>query len=112
MKTCLKRQITYTQVAPTVAHMWSADRERRRIKEEVARFKEDMVRQKAEMERYRAYLELCHTIVMCRTTQGKVGVEYPILKAKLQDWVANYPTTPKEWEGIRRTLYSHNINHI
>lgn len=108
-----KRHITYTQTAPTVAHLWSADlRERRRVKAEMARLKEDVERQKAEMIRYRAYLELCHTIVMCRTKQGKVGVEYPILKAKLQDWVANYPTTPKEWAGIRRTLYSHNINHI
>lgn len=108
-----KRHITYVQKAPTIAHRWGADlRERRKMNEEIALMKQDMELARQESARYQQYLKLCSSIVMCRTSRGKVGVEYPILKAKLQDWVANYPTTSKEWGGIRQTLYSHNINHI
>lgn len=113
MKTCLKRQISYTQNAPTVAHLWGADlRERRRIKAELAAQKKWAEDEQARHIRYKDYLELCNTIVHCRTSKGRVGVEYPVLKARLRDWVANYPTSQGEWQGIHLCLYRHNIQHL
>lgn len=113
MKPCLKRQISYTQPAPAVAHLWSADlRERRRIKAELAAKKKWTEDEYARSIRYRAYLELCNTIIHCRTRKGRVGVEYPVLKAKLRDWVANYPTTTREWTGITMCIMRHNIEHL
>lgn len=107
MKDCLKRHITYVQTAPTVAHLWNADlRERRRIKQEMARFE-------GETSRYKKYLELCLTIVMCRTRPGKIGVEYQALRQRLSDWESTYGTmTAPEWTGIHRCLHTHNIDHL
>lgn len=113
MKPCLKRQTTHTQTAPTVAHLWGADlRERRRIKVELAAKKKWAEDEQYRHNRYRAYLELCNAIIHCRTSKGKVGFAYPILKAKLRDWVANYPTTTREWTGITMCIMRHNIQHL
>lgn len=108
-----KRQITYVQKAPSFAHRWGADlRYRRKMNEEIALMKQDMELARQERARYQQYLKLCISMVMCRTSQGKVGVEYPVLKARLQDWVANYPTTNSEWQGIKRCLVTHDICHL
>lgn len=108
-----KRHITYIQTAPAVAHLWSADlRERRKLNAEIARMKRDSEEYMARRERETDYRQLCHSIVMCRTKHGKVGVEYPVLKARLQDWVANYPTTQSEWTGIQMTVFRNSLSHL
>lgn len=113
MKTCLKRQTTYTQPAPTVAHLWSADlRERRRIKADLAARKKRIDDEYARSLRYKDYLELCNTIIHCRTSKGRVGVEYPILRRRIREWVTNGPTTTREWTGITMCLMRHNIEHF
>lgn len=113
MKPCLKRQTTYTQPAPTVAHLWSADlRERRRIKAELASQKKRIDDEYARSLRYKDYLELCNTIIHCRTSKGRVGVEYPILRRRIREWVTNGPTTTGEWSGIKVCLMRHNIEHL
>lgn len=113
MKTCLKRQTTYTQAAPTVAHLWSADlRERRRLKADLAAQKKRVDEGYAKSLRYREYMELCDSIIHCRTSKGKVGVEYPILRRRIQEWIANGPTTVGEWQGINICLVRHNTEHL
>lgn len=113
MKPCLKRQTTYTQPAPTVAHLWGADlRERRRIKADLAARKKRIDDEYARSLRYKDYLELCNTIIHCRTSKGRVGVEYPILRRRIREWVTNGPTTTREWTGITMCLMRHNIEHF
>lgn len=108
-----KRQITYVQKAPSIAHRWGADlRQRREFQDRVASRKREIEQAKDQRDRYREYLELCSTIVRCRTGRGTVGIVYPELREKLQRWVANYPTTQKEVEGIKRCLVTHSIVHL
>lgn len=113
MKTCLKRQTTYTQAAPTVAHLWSADlRERRRLRADVEAMKKSVDEEYAKSLRYKEYLELCDSIIHCRTSKGKVGVEYPILRRRIREWVTNGPTTTGQWNGIKVCLMRHNREHL
>lgn len=74
---CLKSR-TYVQNAPRIAHRWGNDRAMLRENNEHRR----VIRENTE--KFAALADLCRTICMVRTSSGKVGVEYPILREKLK----------------------------
>lgn len=78
MKPRLKSQTCLCK--PTIAHRWGQDlcllreaREHRKVMQ-------------MRVKKTEALMDLCHTICMTRTSSGKVGVEYPVLRAKLKQF--------------------------
>lgn len=111
MKDHLKSRTCHCR--PAIAHRWGADlRERRRLIEEEAALEAWVERVIARHERYREYVELCNTILHCRTSKGKVGVEYPVLRKRIQEWNTSYPTTQGEWDGMAICLLRHSVDHL
>lgn len=86
---------------PTIAHRWGEDiKELRR-----ASALRQIVREKER--RTEALMDLCHTICMARTSSGRVGVEYPILRKKLKELEEELNGFGHiGWMAIRRHVYS------
>ncbi|QEG12246.1 hypothetical protein OMEGA_184 [Klebsiella phage vB_KaeM_KaOmega] len=65
---------------PAIAHRWNKDIKELR--------KANAIRQvtRNNKRRSEALMDLCHTICMTRTSSGQVGVEYPVLRAKLKQF--------------------------
>lgn len=91
----MKQQI---RIAPTpIANKWSPARmQQRALKEHKERAKENALKAND-------LFDLVHTICMTRTSGGRVGVEYPVLRQKLKAFDEKHPTIGNlGWMVIRR----------
>lgn len=86
---------------PTIAHRWGKcikDLREANALLQIAREKE----RKADV-----LMDLCHTICMTRTSSGRVGVEYPVLREKLRQFEEELNGLGHiGWMAIRRHIYS------
>lgn len=107
MKTCLKSPTdclkirTCVQNAPRIAHRWGKD---------LCLLRERSEHRKAMQMRVKktnALMDLCHTICMTRTSSGRVGVEYPVLRVKLKQFEEELNGLGNiGWMAIRRHVNS------